>query len=179
VSRRFTQSLLALAATGIACAESERAPGAQTAQPETIWVEIAGESFELELALDPAARYRGLSGRLSIPRNAGMLFVNLVPGPQAMVMRDCPIAIDVAFLDLGGEVVAIHEMHPEPPRRSNERPAAYEARLPVYQSGSAAGFAIEAAGGRFSELGLRVGDRVVFDGAALLDRARRAAQTNP
>jgi uncharacterized membrane protein (UPF0127 family) len=140
---------------------------------------MAGEPFELELALAPEARYRGLSGRLSIARNRGMLFVNVVPGPQAMVMRDCPIAIDVAFLDLGGEVVAIHEMQPEPARRSDESPAAYEARLPAYQSGFPAGFAIELAGGRFSELGLRVGDRVVFDGAALLERARRAGQTNP
>ncbi len=179
MNRRLARSFFSLVAIGLACAESERAPGLETTQPETSWIEIAGEPFELELAIDPAARYRGLSGRLSIARNGGMLFVNLVPGPQAMVMRDCPIAIDVAFLDLGGEVVAIHEMRPELPRRSNESAAAYEARLPAYQSGSAAGFAIEVAGGRFSELGLRVGDRVVFDGAALRDRARRAGRTNP
>ena len=97
-------------------------------QPKTTWIETAGEPFELELAIDSVARFRGLSGRLSIARNGGMLFVNLVPGPQAMVMRDCPIAIDVAFLDLGGEGGAIHEMRPEPARRSNESAAAYETR---------------------------------------------------
>jgi len=179
LSSRPPLSVLLLASIGLACAESERTPGLEVSRPETVWIEIAGEPFELELALDPAAQYRGLSGRLSIARNGGMLFVNPVSRPQAMVMRDCPIAIDVAFLDLGGRVVAIHEMQPEPPRRSDEGSAAYEARLPAYQSGSPAGFAIETAGGRFSELGLQLGDRVVFDVASLLDRARRAGQTNP
>ncbi len=179
MSHRVFPSLLLLAAIGLACAESERTLAPETSRPETVWIEIAGEPFELELALDPEVRYRGLSGRLSIARNGGMLFVNRVSGPQAMVMRDCPIAIDVAFLDLGGRVVAIHEMQPEAPRRSDESPAAYEARLRIYESGAPAGFAIEAAGGRFFALGLRVGDRVVFDIAALLDRARRTGETKP
>jgi hypothetical protein len=174
-----TLSLFLLASIGLACAESEQTSRPAASRPETVWIEIAGEPFELELAVDAKARYRGLSGRLSIARNAGMLFVNPVVESQAMVMRDCPIAIDVAFLDLGGGVVAIHEMQPEPPRRSDESPVAYEARLPAYQSGSPARFAIETAGGRFSELDLQIGDRVVFDIAGLLERARAAGQTNP
>jgi uncharacterized membrane protein (UPF0127 family) len=179
LSHRLVPRLLWLAAIGLACAESERTLAPETSRPETVWIEIAGEPFELELALDPEARYRGLSRRLSLARNGGMLFANPVPGPMAMVMRDCPIAIDVAFLDLGGRVVAIHEMQPETPRRSDESSATYEARLPVYESGAPAGFAIEVAGGRFPELGLRVGDRVVFDIAGLLDRARRAGKAKP
>ena len=83
--------------------------------PEALWVEIAGEPFELELALDAASRHQGLSGRRAIEPNGGMLFVNTVESPRAMVMRDCAIPIDVAFLDFSGEVVAIHEMRPELP----------------------------------------------------------------
>ena len=77
---------------------------------------VAGEAFEVEVAVDPMDRMRGLSGRTAIPRNGGMLFVLPRPEPMSMVMRDCPIPIDVAFIDAMGRVVAIHEMTPEPPR---------------------------------------------------------------
>jgi uncharacterized membrane protein (UPF0127 family) len=102
-----------------------------------------------------------------------MLFVNAVERPQAMVMRDCAVPIDVAFLDFSGEVVAIHEMRPELPRRPGESQREYESRLRVYESGTPAGFAIETAGGRLGEVGLRVGDSVVFDIARTLELARR------
>ncbi len=162
-----------LAAIALACTESESPPKAPLEVPETLWVEIAGEPFELELALDVATRYQGLSGRLAIEPNGGMLFVNTVEGPRAMVMRDCAIPIDVAFLDFAGEVVAIHEMRPELPHRPGESQSAYESRLRVYRSGAPAGFAIETAGGRLDEVGLQVGDHVVFDIARTLDLARR------
>ncbi len=146
------------------------APGA--ADLEVVWVAIGGETFQLELALDPVTRYRGLSGRDSIPRNGGMLFVMPRSEPFAMVMRDCGVPIDVAFLDSGGRVVAIHEMRPEPPRRRDESPTEYEARLLTYPSGEPARFAIETAGGRLRQLGLAVGQRIPLDTAGLVQRAR-------
>ena len=164
-----------LAAIALACTESESPPPPPGEAPESLWVEIAGEPFELELALDAASRHEGLSGRLSIEPNGGMLFVNTVESPRAMVMRDCGIPLDVAFLDFSGEVVAIHEMRPELPRRPGESRREYESRLRVYRSAAPAGFAIETAGGRLDEIGLRVGDRVVFDIASTLNLARRAA----
>ena len=142
------------------------------AKPDSVWVEIGDEPFELELAIDAVTRYRGLGGRTSMARNGGMLFVSLAERPLSMVMRDCLIPIDVAFLDAGGRVVAIHAMQPEPPRGSDESPAAYELRLRSYQSGAPAGFAIETAGGRLAEVGLAVGDRVLFDLAAVAARVR-------
>jgi len=161
-----------LAAIALACTESEPPPKIPLEVPKTLWVEIAGEPFELELALDAATRHQGLSGRLAIEPNGGMLFVNTVERPQAMVMRDCAIPIDVAFLDFSGEVVAIHKMRPELPQRPGESQSEYESRLRVYESGAPAGFAIETAGGRLDEVGLQVGDRVVFDIASTLDLAR-------
>ena len=161
-----------LAAIALACTESEPPPKIPLEVPKTLWVEIAGEPFELELALDAATRYQGLSGRLAIEPNGGMLFVNTVERPQAMVMRDCAIPIDVAFLNFSGEVVGIHKMRPELPQRPGESQGEYESRLRVYESGVPAGFAIETAGGRLDEVGLEVGDRVVFDIARTLDLAR-------
>ncbi|UCE86232.1 MAG: DUF192 domain-containing protein [Deltaproteobacteria bacterium] len=135
-------------------------------------MQIAGEPFELELALDPETRYRGLGGRASIEPNGGMLFVFPGPVPQRFVMRDCLVAIDIAFLDAGGRVVAIHEMQTEPPQRPGESDAAYEARLRVYRSVFPAQFAVETAGGRLRDIGLVVGQRIALDTSRLGLRAR-------
>jgi hypothetical protein len=165
---RFGSALLLCLA--LACPEPAR--DAPAAGGETIFLAIGGESFALELALDPATRQRGLSGRADLPRNAGMFFVFPSPRPLAMVMRDCPEPIDVAFLDGEGRVVALHGMHPEPPRRAGESAMQYERRLPAYPSGVPAQFAVEVAGGRLAQLGVRVATRLVFDAAALAARAR-------
>ena len=100
-----------------------------------------------------------------------MLFVFRTPRPLAMVMRDCPAAIDVAFLDAQGRVVGVHSMRAEPPRRPDESPLEYERRLPVYASGAPAQFAIEVAGGRLAQLGVGVGAQLAFDTQALTARA--------
>jgi len=101
-----------------------------------------------------------------------MFFAFGSPRPLAMVMRDCPEPIDVAFLDGEGRVVALHSMPPEPPRREGESAMQYERRLPDYPSGAPAQFAVEVAGGRLAQLGVQVGTRLVFDAAALARRAR-------
>jgi len=156
----------------LALACRDPAHDAPAAAGETIFLAIGGESFALELALDPATRQRGLSGRTELPRSGGMFFAFRSPRPLAMVMRDCPEPIDVAFLDAEGRVVALHSMRPEPPRRAGESATQYELRLPAYSSGAPAQFAIEVAGGRLAQLGVRVGTRLVFDAAALAARAR-------
>jgi uncharacterized membrane protein (UPF0127 family) len=158
----------------LACREPAAEPPAAAAPPagETIWLAIGGETFGLELALDPALRQRGLGGRGRLPRSGGMLFVFPDSRPLAMVMRDCPEPIDVAFLDRDGRIVALHTMRPEPPRQAGESRFQYEARLPEYPSGAPAQFAIELAGGRLAELGVGVGARIAVDRDALRARAR-------
>ena len=149
----------ALAALLLAAALAPAAAPAQGGLP-TREVVIGGERFRLEVAADPQAQYRGLGGRSAIPRNGGMLFVHASPRPLAFVMRDCPILIDVAFLDADGRVLNVHTMKPEPPRRPGESADAYEARLPAYPSTAPAQYAVELAGGRFAELGVGPGDRI-------------------
>lgn len=142
------------------------------AKGETVRVMIGGEFFELELALDPPTRHRGLGGRRAIDPSGGMLFVFARAIQQQFVMRDCFVPIDIAFLDSRGRVVAIHEMQTEPPRGENENDAAYESRLRVYQSVFPAQFAVETAGGRLRDVGLVVGQRIAIDARALARRAR-------
>jgi len=157
--RRVVWAALAAAlALGLLAAGSARAQGGLPTRE----VVIGGERFRLEVAADPEAMYRGLGGRRTIPRNGGMLFVHPAPRPLAMVMRDCPIPIDVAFLDAEGRILNVHTMPPEPPRRSDEDAIAYEARLPSYASAGPAQYAIELAGGRFAELGVKPGDRIAL-----------------
>ena len=173
-----------LIATALACSDASptradsTGAAAVAARPAAMArVVVAGEVFEVEVASDPRSRYRGLSGRTSIPRNGGMLFVLTRPEPMSMVMRDCSNAIDVAFIDAMGRVVAIHEMPPEPPRRSGESPFQYEQRLPEYPSGAPVSFALETAGGRLADLGLEVGDRLHFPAQELITQAQSNSPT--
>ncbi len=129
----------------------------------TVSVELGGEAFSLEVARHPLVQYRGLGGRREIAPNGGMIFVYPLPRPMSFVMRDCLVPIDVAFLDNEGRVISIHSMKVEPPRRPDEAPSDYEARLPRYSSGLPARYAIEVAGGRLRELGVRSGQTIPLD----------------
>src|SRR3954462_15091120 len=80
-----------------------------TKDPKFEDVTIDGKKFKLELALDGDTRFHGLSGRTEIPADGGMLFVFPQPVTTAFVMRDCPIPIDIIFLDGAGRVVATHK----------------------------------------------------------------------
>ncbi len=167
VAAALALAALALGATA-ACADAE----APSAAPESVRVLLGDEIFVLELAVDPATRQRGLSERPFIPPHGGMLFVFPRAKLHAMVMRDCPVPLDVAFLDARGRVVAVHDMKTEPPRRQGESDFDYESRLPVYPSGGPALFAVETAAGRLAEVGLAVGQRVELDARALARLAR-------
>ena len=152
---RISALVIAFAMTALAA----QAQPLATKLPTTD-VMIGGERFQLEVARDSATQFRGLGGRTRIDSHGGMLFVFPYPYATAFVMRDCPIPIDIAFLDGEGRVIAIHEMQPEPPRGKDESIAAYESRLRQYPSALPARFAIETAGGRLRALGLQGGDKL-------------------
>jgi len=135
-------------------------------------VEIAGRVFQLELALDDASRFRGLSGRDHIDENGGMIFVFPRAQRLGFVMRHCPVPIDIAYLDGAGRVVAMHAMEPEAPQGAGESDNEYEMRLRRYDSRFPAQFAVEVRGGTLEELGLETGDLVRFDVQGLKRRAR-------
>lgn len=136
-------------------------------------VTIAGERFRLELAADPASRTRGLMGRETISPDGGMLFVFPSPDYRGFWMANCLVEIDIAFLDVNGAIVAVHEMTPEPPRRPDEPLFAYERRLPLYRSFRPAQYAIELAKGSIERLGLKPGMKIALDRRLLTDIARR------
>jgi len=166
-----------------ACAEPET--GGEDATVEV--VKLAGKPFRLDLALTDETRFKGLSGRTEIPEDGGLLFVfaDSDVTPQSFVMRDCPIPIDIIYLDRSARIVAMHEMTAEPPRTEEEKVmtvvpgnpdwtkqnAAYERRLKKYPSKYASQFVIELKGGTLKTLGLKEGQKIEIDTLALKKRA--------
>jgi uncharacterized membrane protein (UPF0127 family) len=174
--RSLTLTIGALAVVALAIALSLVASGAgceKEADSPVHTIRINGRPFHLELALDNTTRFKGLSDRTQIEPDGGMLFVFPRPANQAFVMRDCPIAIDIIFLDGSGRIVAFHEMVPEEPRGATESQSAYDARLRRYPSRFDAQFVIELAGGTIDTLNLAEGQQVELgDLNALKRRAR-------
>lgn len=180
----LTRSLI-LVALGVICALSIAAGFTgcdEKTSANTATVKIGGRSFLLELAITDKTRFRGLSERTFIEPDGGMLFV--FPSSMVMVhgfvMRDCPIPIDIIYLDPSGRVLASHAMTPEPPRdpaRGEGTPAdaenqAYNSRLKQYSSRFPSQFVIELAGGTLKQLNLKEGDQIEFDRAGLLKRVQ-------
>ncbi len=143
-------------------------------------VVISGRTFHLEVAADDVTRFRGLSGRTEIASDGGMLFIFPRPSRLEFVMRDCPIPIDIIYLDGSGRVVATHAMLPEPPRADGERlndprtgtNEAYERRLKKYPSRFDAQFVIELKGGTLEALKLKSADKIDLDLARLKKMAK-------
>ena len=134
-------------------------------------VVLDGKKFHLELALDQDTRFKGLSGRTEIPADGGMLFVFPQPVTTAFVMRDCPVPIDIIFLDGAGRVVATHQMTIDP-RKAGESDADYENRLKKYPSNFAAQFVIELKGNTLDAVKVKKSDKIELDIAELKKRAK-------
>lgn len=139
------------------------------------------------MALTDETRFHGLSGRAEIPEKGGMIFVFQRPVTTGFVMRDCPVPIDIIFLNAGGRITAIHAMQPEAPRSEAEKTnlppfmgapqwawtnPLYEARLKKYPSRASAQFAIELKGGTLAKLNLKPGQLIEFDREALIKKAK-------
>ncbi len=139
-------------------------------------VVIGGHDFDLELAIDEAARERGLMHRGSIDEHGGMLFIfpDGKVAQQSFWMKNCLVDIDIMYLDRNGRVTATHRMKAQPPQQRDESDDAYEARMRqyLYPSGYPAQFAIELRSGWLDQLNLKVEDRIDLDLPRLKAMAR-------
>jgi uncharacterized membrane protein (UPF0127 family) len=129
----------------------------------TMTLKIKDKTFKLDVAATNEARIKGMGGRKEIPPGTGMLFVFPRAQRLSFLMRDCPIAIDVIFLDASARITAIHTMQPEEPQRPGEDDSAYDARLKKYSSRFPAQYAVELAGGMAAQLGLKEGEKLALD----------------
>ena len=156
-------------------------PPAAPTSGGTIPVVIAGKTFTVEVAADDAVRMKGMGGRTSIAEDGGMIFAfarSQRASVMTFVMRDCPIDIDIIYLDSAGRVQAFYEMKAEPPRGEGEGTAGdfsnakYEGRLRQYSSKYRCTFAIELKAGTIKKIGVKDGDLIVFDADGLKKRAK-------
>ena len=182
--------LIVLTMVGLGCLSCAFAAGCdeRDAGSKTEEVKIGAETFTLELALNDETRFKGLSGRTEIAANGGLLFVfpDRFVQVHNFVMRDCPVDIDILYLDKAGRVVASYEMKAEAGRSEDEKVLsgppgtpewaktndAYENRLKRYSSKFPSQFVIELKGGTIARLGIKNGDKIALNTQALKKRAK-------
>ena len=75
-------------------------------------ISIKGHPLEVELASTPEARACGLSNRIKLPENHGMLFIYPTLGPRTFWMKDTHIPLSLAFLNDSGLILSIRQMAP-------------------------------------------------------------------
>lgn len=104
--------------------------------------------LSLEVADTPALQAHGLSDRLSMPRNHGMLFVFDPPSDPGFWMKDMHFPLDMIWLDANKHIVKID---------SNVLPESYPN---IFTPPGEIKYVIEVNAGVAAELGLSVGDIV-------------------
>ncbi|KUJ85934.1 hypothetical protein AVO45_02865 [Ruegeria marisrubri] len=65
--------------------------------------------FNIELAVTPRERAKGLMFRTELPQRSGMLFVFDPPQPAVFWMKNTLIPLDIIFADRSGVVTRVHE----------------------------------------------------------------------
>jgi uncharacterized membrane protein (UPF0127 family) len=126
-------------------------------------IDVKGQRFLMELALDEPTRQRGLGGRRSLANDRGMLFAHPKPEILGYWMKDCFMDIDIAYVDAVGKVTAVYRMKKEPPRKPGESLFDYHRRLPSYSSRRSAVLVLEFAPGTLDRLDLRMGEQLDLD----------------
>ncbi|MEK7560176.1 MAG: DUF192 domain-containing protein [Patescibacteria group bacterium] len=76
---------------------------------DTFIILIAGKQIKIDIADTEEKRSRGLSGKKSLPENAGMLFVFGIPAQYSFWMKDMRFSIDIIWIDETKKIVAVSE----------------------------------------------------------------------
>jgi uncharacterized protein len=112
-------------------------------------VTVGQSIFDIEMATTYESRSLGLSGRVALPENYGMLFLFNEPGSYGFWMKDMNFPLDVIWI-AERRVVGFEE---NVPPEGNRPTKTYFPPVPVTE-------VLEINAGLVSELGIRVGDVV-------------------
>jgi len=115
---------------------------------------VDGHPIEVEVVRTPEARARGLSGRPSLPRGRGMLFLFDHADRHGFWMPDMHFDIDIVWIR-DGRIVDL----------ARNVPHEVEGPLPLYRPREPAKVVLEVPAGTADELGWEIGDPVVFEPA--------------
>jgi uncharacterized membrane protein (UPF0127 family) len=113
-------------------------------------------TFMAEVAATDPEKAKGLMYRQSLAKDRCMFFVYSEDGYHAIWMKNCLIALDVAWVDADGRVAEVAEdVPPCSPMRGDD--------CPTYGGTVPSRYFIEFPVGTFKRLGLRKGDRLGWD----------------
>lgn len=108
-------------------------------------------AYDVEIAVSPTEKARGLMFRRSLPQDGGMIFLYDQPRVMSMWMRNTYIPLDMVFITEQGTVLRIEE---------NTEPFSTD----VIYSGGDAIAVLELNAGEAARIGLKPGDRVSYPG---------------
>lgn len=77
------------------------------------YVKIDGNHVDVDLAVTPSEKSRGLGGRESMPENKGMLFIFNEVGPRTFWMLNMNFGLDFIWID-ENTIVDVHKNIPPP-----------------------------------------------------------------
>lgn len=129
-------------------------PGPAAASEETtLTLETASGThrYGVEVADTDAERAQGLMFRRSLPPTSGMIFLYDEPRAIGMWMKNTYISLDMIFIAADGTVHRVE---------TNTEPFSTE----IIHSGGAVVAVLELNAGEAERIGLKPGDRVVFEG---------------
>ncbi|MFA5828086.1 MAG: DUF192 domain-containing protein [Candidatus Shapirobacteria bacterium] len=116
---------------------------------------INNQNFDLEIAKSMGQKSAGLSGRPSLCKNCGMIFVYSTDGIYPFWMKDTLIPLDMIWISKDGVITDIFTAHPQP-----DTPIT---RLTLYQNTTPARYIIELNAGISTQIGLKPGNRIWID----------------
>ena len=76
---------------------------------DKIDLKINGKEIKAEIADNDEKRNTGLSGRKSLEKNDGMLFVFQLPSKYSFWMKDMRFPLDIIWIDENKKIIAISE----------------------------------------------------------------------
>lgn len=121
-------------------------------QERQVQLLLGARAFMLDRADTAAQQEQGLSGRDSMARDAGMVFVFDQPGVQCFWMKDMHFPLDMLWLNASRQVVHV------------ERDVAPGTYPKTFCPSVMAMYVIELNAGQTASAGIRPGDNLVFLG---------------
>ena len=112
-----------------------------------------GATFDVELAVTPGQRARGLMGREHLGDREGMLFIFELEGLHSFWMRGMVIPLDLVWIDADGVVAGVTDN--VPPAPEGTIPEFYSPPRPIP-------YVLEINAGLAEAVGIRAGNQARF-----------------
>jgi uncharacterized protein len=125
--------------------------GGANRSSDTATIKINDKTFNVEVADSPEKWQKGLSGRDSLPKDQGMLFLFKTSEYHNFWMKDMKFPIDIIFINNDTVVSIVKDAKP---------PASNEANLPLYKPEAPIDTVLEINAKLSDEYEIKKGDKV-------------------